>query len=48
MELIQVVWDKNDAAALAREERALKEAESELNIPGKIIDLEAAIMTGYE
>jgi predicted AAA+ superfamily ATPase len=40
MELIQVVWDKNDAAALAREERALKEAKSELNIPGRIIDLE--------
>ncbi len=41
MEFIQVVWDRNDAATLAREERALKEAKSELNIPGKIIDLEA-------
>lgn len=45
MELIQVVWDKNDPATLAREERALKEAKRELNIPGKIIDLEAYLKT---
>lgn len=41
MELIQVTWDMNDPETKIREERALKEAESELNIPGKIIDKES-------
>lgn len=37
-ELIQVVWDLNDKLTLEREERALKSAEKELGIKGKIID----------
>jgi len=40
MELIQVVWDASDPKTRERETRALKEAERELNIPGKIIDRE--------
>ena len=39
-ELIQVVWDHNDPATLEREERALKSAEKELGIKGRIIDWE--------
>lgn len=41
VELIQVVWDQNDQETFKREERALKEAEKELGIPGRIIDCEA-------
>lgn len=37
-ELIQVVWDMKEPSVQAREERALEEAEQELNISGKIID----------
>jgi predicted AAA+ superfamily ATPase len=40
-ELIQVVWDMSDPATRKREERALQEAQQELNIPGRIIDREA-------
>lgn len=38
-ELIQVVWDKTDTKAFAREQRALEAAQKELNLPGRIIDL---------
>ncbi len=38
-ELIQVVWDKSDEQAFAREQRALDAAKQELNLPGRIIDL---------
>ncbi|HLF66016.1 MAG TPA: ATP-binding protein [Gammaproteobacteria bacterium] len=38
-ELIQVIWDKSDTEALAREQRALIAAQQELNLPGRIIDL---------
>jgi predicted AAA+ superfamily ATPase len=37
-EILQVVWDQSDHAAFERENRALKAAEKELGIPGKIID----------
>jgi predicted AAA+ superfamily ATPase len=37
-EIIQVVWDKSDSSTLEREERALKQAEKELGLPGKLID----------
>ena len=40
-EIIQVTWDMSDEKTRIREERALKEAEEELNIPGKIIDKES-------
>lgn len=40
-ELIQVVWDLNDKGTLEREERALRIAESELGIKGRIIDCES-------
>jgi predicted AAA+ superfamily ATPase len=36
-ELIQACWDSADVKTLAREERALREAEEELGISGKII-----------
>ncbi len=39
-EMIQVVWDKSDPDTLEREERALKSAEKELGIKGRIIDWE--------
>lgn len=42
-EMIQVVWDKSDALTYQREERALKAAEVELGIKGKIIDWESYI-----
>lgn len=38
-ELIQVCWDETDAETFAREKRALREAEKELGIKGKIITL---------
>lgn len=38
-ELIQVAWDINDPETLEREERALRSAEKELGISGKILDL---------
>ncbi len=37
-ELIQVVWNSADPMTKMREERALQEAEKELNVSGKIID----------
>jgi predicted AAA+ superfamily ATPase len=39
-EMIQVVWDQSDSLTFEREERALKAAEKELGITGKIIDWE--------
>lgn len=39
-EFIQVVWDMNDPVTKEREERAMLEAQQELNIPGRIIDRE--------
>lgn len=39
-EMIQVVWDKKDSITFEREERALRAAEKELGISGKIIDVE--------
>lgn len=38
-ELIQVVWNLEEPATLDREQRALQEAESELGIKGRILDL---------
>jgi len=37
LHLIQVVWDKDNNETMHREERALKAAEAELGIKGKII-----------
>lgn len=42
-ELIQVVWDKEDARTLEREERALAAAKAELNFPGRLIDWQTYI-----
>jgi uncharacterized protein len=39
-EIIQVVWDQSDSLTFQREERALKSAEKELGIAGRIIDWE--------
>lgn len=39
-EMIQVVWDQKDQATMEREGRALKSAEKELGIKGRIIDWE--------
>lgn len=47
-ELIQVVWDKQDAKTRDREERALIEAEKELKISGKIIDKEDYLRSKLE
>ncbi|HEX2579951.1 MAG TPA: ATP-binding protein [Rhabdochlamydiaceae bacterium] len=38
-EMMQVVWDTDDPKTLGREERALRQAEKELGISGKILDL---------
>lgn len=38
--MIQVVWDQSDPLTFEREERALKSAEKELGIKGRIIDWE--------
>jgi len=37
-ELIQVCWDGEDASTREREERALRLAEKELSIPGKLVE----------
>lgn len=37
-EIIQVVWEADDPATLQREERALRQAEKELQLPGKLVD----------
>jgi uncharacterized protein len=39
-DIIQVVWDQSNPLTIEREERALKSAEKELGIKGKIIDWE--------
>lgn len=39
-EIIQVVWDQSDSLTFEREERALKSAEKELGIKGRVIDWE--------
>lgn len=39
-EAIQVVWDQSDPVTFEREERALKSAEKELRIKGRVIDWE--------
>ena len=39
-EIVQVAWDHKDATTFEREERALKAAENELGIKGRIIDRE--------
>lgn len=39
-EIIQVVWDQSDPLTFEREERALKSAEKELGMKGRIIDWE--------
>lgn len=41
LELIQVAWEVDDPQTLKREERALRQAEKELGIPGRIIDLKS-------
>ncbi|MBA3602106.1 MAG: ATP-binding protein [Parachlamydiaceae bacterium] len=42
-EIIQVVWDQRDSSTYEREERALKSAEKDLGIKGRIIDWETYI-----
>ena len=37
-EIIQVVWDQSDSSTMERENRALRAAELELGIKGKIVD----------
>jgi predicted AAA+ superfamily ATPase len=37
-EIIQVVWEVNDPLTLERETRALRQAETELGFPGKMVD----------
>lgn len=37
-EMIQVVWETDDAQTLQREERALRQAEKELGFSGKLVD----------
>jgi uncharacterized protein len=36
--MIQVVWDANDQKTLEREMRALRQAEQELGVSGKLLD----------
>jgi predicted AAA+ superfamily ATPase len=45
-ELIQVVWDVKDQETLKREERALKQAQEELDVPGRIITPESYVVDG--
>lgn len=42
-EILQVVWDKEDAKTLERELRGLEAAKKELGFPGRIIDTESYI-----
>lgn len=42
-EILQVVWDQSDPLTFEIEERALKSAEKELGIKGRIIDCEEYI-----
>lgn len=41
MEMLQAVWDISSSETLEREERALREAEKELGIPGRLIDCQS-------
>ena len=41
-----VVWETEDKKTIEREIRALKEAEKELGISGKIIDLNTYLKSG--
>ena len=43
-EIIQVVWEADDSATLEREQRALRQAESELGFPGRLIDWTSYIL----
>lgn len=43
-ELVQVVWDASDPKTFEREERALRLAEKELGVSGKIIDWKAFLL----
>lgn len=43
-EMIQVVWDNKDPSTYEREERALRSAEKELGIKGRIIDWETYLI----
>lgn len=36
--MVQVVWDKENKETLARETRALRQAEQELGFRGKLLD----------
>lgn len=45
-ELIQVAWETTDQSTLEREQRALKTAEKELGIKGKIITVESYLKNG--
>jgi hypothetical protein len=45
-EILQVVWETEDKKTIEREIRALKEAEKELGISGKIIDLNTYLKSG--
>lgn len=46
LEFIQVVWDQENPKTRQREERALHEAENELGIKGKILDLPTYLAGG--
>jgi hypothetical protein len=46
-EIIQVVWDQSDPLTFEREERALKSAEKELGIKGRIIDWKIYLKSIY-
>ncbi|MCB1213831.1 MAG: ATP-binding protein [Chlamydiia bacterium] len=44
LELIQVVWDCSDPLTLAKEERALRQAEEELGVKGRLITAETYLV----
>ncbi len=46
--LLQVAWNTEDPQTLEREQRALNQAQKELNIPGEIITLESYLEKGLE
>ncbi len=46
VELLQVVWEIDDPLTLQREQRALNEAEQELGIKGRIVDLPSYLQSG--
>lgn len=43
-EILQVVWDQGDPQTFEREERALKSAEKELGIKGRVVDAESYLI----